>query len=89
MKPKITVYTIDPCPYCDAAKRLLARRGFAYEEVLVDRGDDRMRDELRAKSGMRTFPQIFIGEGAGERLIGGYTELEKLDREVGLEKAFA
>ena len=72
---KVTVYTMDYCPYCERAKRLLSQRGIPFEEIRVAEEDDAAWDSLFARSGMRTMPQIF----AGERLIGGYTELAAED----------
>ncbi|MGE0616004.1 MAG: glutaredoxin 3 [Bacteriovoracia bacterium] len=74
---KVVVYTITPCPYCTSAKSLLTQRGIAFEEIWVDRNDDEKREALLARSGMRTFPQIF----AGDQLIGGYEQLADLDRQ--------
>jgi glutaredoxin 3 len=48
----------------------------AYAEVLIPEEDDAQWDALFKKSGMRTMPQIF----AGEKLIGGYTDLADLDQ---------
>ena len=70
----VTIYTTRICPYCVAAKRLLAKRGVAYEEIDVT-GDDAKRAWLVEATGRRTVPQIFIG-GAS---IGGYDELAALD----------
>jgi len=67
--PKITVYTTDYCPFCDAAKEFLTRKGIAFEEIDVSEDDKKM--ELKARTGWRTVPQIFIDE----ELIGGYQEL--------------
>jgi glutaredoxin 3 len=78
---EVIVYTMNHCPYCLQAKRLLTQRGIPFREVLVGDDDDSMWDELFKKSGMRTMPQIF----AGEKLIGGYRELSQLDQENGLE----
>lgn len=77
---QVKVYTISPCPYCERAKSLLSERGISYEEVLVDRSDFKMREELMAKSRMKTFPQIF----KGDEVIGGYQELAQLDEKDGL-----
>ena len=63
------------CPYCIQAKRLLERRGVAFEEVLVPDEDEAQWDALYKRSGMRTMPQIFHGD----RLIGGHFELSALD----------
>jgi glutaredoxin 3 len=70
----VKIYTTRVCPYCVAAKRLLAKRGIAYEEVDVT-GDDDKRAWLLATTGRRTVPQIFIGGTA----IGGYDDLAALD----------
>ncbi len=80
---KVTVYTIDPCPYCTQAKSLLQSKGVSFEEVRVQRDDDAMREALLRKSGMRTFPQIFFGD----ELVGGYAELKRLEDTHGILKA--
>jgi len=72
--PKITVYTKRSCPYCVRAKALLAKKGFAYEEIDVEQ-DDSLRDWLREKTGQMTLPQIF----AGERSLGGFSDVAELD----------
>ena len=74
MRPVI-VYTAIPCSYCRAAKALLSARGVSFEEVdLTSRPDARIA--LMQKTGMRTVPQIFIGD----HFVGGYTELAAVDR---------
>jgi len=73
--PKVTVYTMEHCPYCERAKALLKQRGIPFEEVRVAEDDDAKWDELYKKSGMKTMPQIW----SGDRLVGGYTELAKED----------
>lgn len=80
--PKITVYTKQSCPYCVRAKRLLERKGVAFEEVSVEERDD-LRDWLVETTGQRTMPQIF----AGERSLGGCSDLEALEREGALDRA--
>lgn len=72
---EVRVYTTRVCGYCVAAKRLLAVRGVAYEEIDVS-NDDEKRAWLVETTGRRTVPQIFIG---GES-IGGFEELALLDR---------
>ena len=73
---KVIVYTMNYCPYCSRAKALLQQRGVPFEEVMVADDDDAQWDALYKKSGMKTMPQIY----AGERLIGGYTELAAEDQ---------
>jgi glutaredoxin 3 len=70
----VKIYTTRVCGYCVAAKRLLAKRQIAYEEVDVS-GDAAGRAWLVKVTGRRTVPQIFIGGIP----IGGYDELAKLD----------
>ena len=72
---KVSVYTMEYCPYCMMAKRLLTRRGIEFEEILVPDDDEAQWNALYTRSGMRTMPQIYHGE----RLIGGYQELSILD----------
>ena len=64
------MYTKSWCPYCDRAKRLLAAKGQSWSEIDVE-ASDAARDEMIAKSGRRTVPQIWIGD----RHVGGFDEL--------------
>ena len=73
--PKVTVYTTSYCPYCVRAKALLKRKGVDFEEIAVD-GDDARRLWLVEQTGQRTVPQVF----AGERSLGGFSDLDALDR---------
>jgi len=78
---EIKIFTMDHCPYCEKAKRLLTARGIKYTENKVSYDDDAEWDRLEKLSGLKTMPQIF----KGETLIGGYSDLEKLDKEGGLK----
>jgi glutaredoxin 3 len=73
--PKVTVYTKDVCPYCVRAKRLLEKKGVAYEEIGVE-GDDALRTWLAETTGQKTVPQIFVGD----RPLGGFSDVDALDR---------
>jgi len=72
-----TVYTINNCPYCVRAKNLLTSLGHNFTEILISTDDDNARIELGKKTGMKTMPQIFYGE----KLIGGFSDLDKLHSE--------
>jgi glutaredoxin 3 len=73
--PKITIYTTLFCPYCAAAKALLARKGAAYDEIDVTY-DPSSRKQMSAKAGGRTsVPQIWIGD----MHVGGCDDLHELD----------
>ena len=64
------MYTTTPCGFCNQAKALLDARGFDYEVVDMSR-DPEAREELVARTGRMTFPQITVGD----RTIGGFQEL--------------
>ena len=82
---KIVMYTIDWCPYCEAAKRLLSAKGVAFEEINLT-GKPAERAELRAISGGRTtVPQIFIDDTH----VGGCDDLYALDHAGRLDPLLA
>lgn len=64
-----------------AARMLLKRRGLDYEDLLITSSPDR-REEMIARSGNQTVPQIMIGEQA----IGGFDELYALDQNGELDR---
>jgi len=73
---RVLMYLTASCPFCMAAERLLARKGVSdIERVRVDLEPAR-REEMTAKSGRRTVPQIWIGA----RHVGGSDELHALER---------
>lgn len=74
-RPRVLMYCTASCPYCQAAERLLARKGVAVERVRVDLQPEQ-RAEMQRLSGRRTVPQIWIGE----RHVGGSDELHALER---------
>ncbi len=76
----ITIYTTPICPYCYRAKALLDQKGVAYTEINVMM-DPAKRQEMMARSGRRTVPQIFIGDYH----VGGCDDLYRLDREGRLD----
>ncbi len=78
--PKVTVYTKENCPFCVRAKRLLEKKGVAYEEVNVEGRDD-LRIWLSETTGQKTVPQIFVGD----RSLGGFSDVDALDREGKLD----
>jgi len=73
-RPGIIMYVTGWCPYCERARALLTKKGLAFNEINVDE-DAKSRDEMLARSGRRTVPQIFIGD----KHIGGCDELFALD----------
>jgi len=77
---KIEIYTTPTCPYCHAAKALLADKGVDFTEITVLDPDLRAAMTERAH-GRRTVPQIFIGDTH----VGGYDDMAALDRDGGLD----
>lgn len=70
----VTLYTTQYCGYCRMAERLLNAHGIPYESIDVT-DDYATREALVERAnGRRTVPVIF----AGDRVIGGYTELAAL-----------
>ena len=79
MQP-VKIYTTGTCPYCIAAKQLLAKRGVTeLNEIRVDQiaGE---REKMMALTNRRTVPQIFIGS----KHVGGCDDLMALDGKGGL-----
>ena len=81
----VTIYTTMFCPYCVRAKRLLGRKGVAFEEIAVDGDRDRRAEMIARAAGRRTVPQIFI-DG---RHVGGADELADLERTGKLDALLA
>ncbi len=72
---KVTVYTLDYCPYCKKANRLLNENNIEFEEIEISDNEMAMRKKLgEMTGGQTTVPQIFIND----KSIGGSTELQEL-----------
>jgi glutaredoxin 3 len=80
----VTIYTRQFCGYCASAKALLDKKGVAYTEHDAT-GKPDLREEMIAKSGRNTFPQIFIGS----QHVGGCDDLHALDRAGKLDPLLA
>lgn len=84
MAAPVTIYTTPWCGYCARAKALLARKGAAYTEIDIEAARG-LREEMIARSGRRTVPQVFIGE----RHVGGSDDLAALDAAGELDRLLA
>ena len=69
---KVTVYTTDPCSFCVRVKALLKSRDVEFDEVNLAK-DPAGRVALAKRTGMMSFPQVLVGE----RVVGGYSEVQK------------
>ena len=72
--PDIVIYVTGWCPYCERARALLSKKSLAFREIDVNDGP-KLREEMIARSGRRTVPQVFIGE----KHVGGCDDLLALD----------
>lgn len=81
---KVEIYTTGWCPYCHAAKSLLAEKGVAFDEVDADDPEIR-RAMVQRANGRRTVPQIFIGDTH----VGGYDDMAALERRGQLDPLLA
>lgn len=84
MASPVTIYTTPWCGYCARAKALLARKGVAFAEIDVE-GRRELREEMIARSGRRTVPQVFIGD----HHVGGSDDLAALDAAGELDRLLA
>ncbi|HEY2781240.1 MAG TPA: glutaredoxin 3 [Steroidobacteraceae bacterium] len=80
-QPVVTMYVSDWCPYCQRAKSLLTQKQLAFNEINVEE-DEKSREEMMARSGRRSVPQIFVGD----KHVGGFDELYALDRSGELDR---
>lgn len=82
---KVRMYTTAVCPYCQMAERLLRSKGVAeIDKVRIDL-DPALREDMMAKTGRRTVPQIYIGKTH----VGGYDDLAALDKAGNLDPLLA
>ena len=79
-EPQIVVYSAAYCPYCRRARALLDSKGVSYTVRDVER-DPRLWDEIAARTGRNTVPQIFIDD----RPIGGCDDLFALEQRGALD----
>jgi glutaredoxin 3 len=68
------LYVTGWCPYCQRVRALFAKKGLEFTEIDVE-DDGKLREEMIARSGRRTVPQIFIGD----KHVGGCDDLLALD----------
>lgn len=77
----VTIYTTGWCGFCIQAKALFTRKGIAFREIDVGDGPG-LRDEMVARSGRRTVPQVFVGD----QYLGGFDELTLAERSGELDR---
>lgn len=85
MTAKVLMYCTAACPYCVRAEQLLNRKGVtAIEKIRVDL-DPEQREEMMARTGRRSVPQIYVGDTH----VGGFDDLAALDQAGRLDPLLA
>jgi glutaredoxin 3 len=82
---RVEIYVKSTCGFCFRALRLLDAKGVEYEAHELTWGSPLREEMIRRANGRTTVPQIFIDD----RHIGGYDELNALDRDGKLEQLLA
>lgn len=80
MMATVIMYSKATCPYCIKARALLDLKKVHFREIHID-GDVSLRNEMIAKSGRQTVPQIFIDN----QPIGGCDDLFALENQGQLD----
>lgn len=84
MQKKVTLYGNTTCPYCGAARMLLTKKSVEFDEISVSDSPEKF-EEMAARSGGRTVPQIFIDDTP----IGGFDQLYALETSGELDRLLA
>lgn len=79
---KVEIYTRQQCPYCTAAKELLASKNVEFIEYHAGEDEDLKTEMLNRSNGRRTFPEIFIND----KHIGGFDDMNALEQEGKLDE---
>lgn len=77
----VTIYSSENCPYCVKAKTLFTKKGIEYKELRVDLNPELVAESVEKSGGLRTVPQIFIGDYH----VGGCDDLYALEKENKLD----
>jgi len=80
---EIVLYASARSRSCRRARRLLERKGYAFEEVDVE-GDEGLRVSLIESTGRTAVPLVFLGG----RLVGGLGEIQALEHSGDLDRLF-
>lgn len=75
MKP-VSLYTLDPCPYCVKLKKHLDDRGISYTEVNVREHAEEF-EKIKEETGMITVPMTKVGD----KIIVGSDKIDEIEKE--------
>jgi glutaredoxin 3 len=76
----VVIYLTQSCPYCKAARQMLAEKGCQWQEIDLGEHPERY-EEMIQRSGRYSVPQIWIDE----RHVGGFDDLTALNAAGQLE----
>lgn len=77
----VIMYSTAYCPFCTRARELLLSKNIVYQDIRIDENPEK-REEMIAKSGRKTVPQLFIND----QPIGGCDDLYALNHDGQLDK---
>ena len=80
MKP-VKIYIKTTCPFCHKVMEFFDGKGVSYESIDLTSKPEELA-KLKADTGLKTVPQVFIGE----QLIGGCDDTLALDAKGELDK---
>ncbi len=83
--PTVEIYTTRFCPYCNAAKALLKRKGVPFHEIDLSAERERRAEMIERAHGRTTVPQIFVGDIH----VGGCDDLHALEDDGKLDALLA
>ena len=74
----IIAYILEDCYYSQMANDILKKNKIKFEKYVIPQ-DERIKNELKKKNKMQTFPQILFQENEDSKIekIGGYDELQQ------------
>ena len=81
----ITIYTSMLCGFCHSAKKLLKKKGLAFDEIDITIKPSARREMIKLSNGSSSVPQIFIGTTH----VGGCDELYELEFDGELDTLLA
>lgn len=82
---EITLYSTRSCVYCRRAEQLLKSKGADQLNTILVDAEPGQREQMIARTGRRTVPQIFIGS----LHVGGFDDLYALNQSGRLERLLA
>ncbi len=71
----LTVYSLDGCPFCEAAIKLLIEKDVKHKVIKITQKN---KDKYKKDLDVMTFPQLILNSGGKCYKLGGYEDLERI-----------